>query len=499
MKNSITKKLILIIFSLIASLLIGFMIFQSFFFQSFYLHKKSEDLQNSLLEFKKTYDYNWPVNTQAVINAMTAFELNNTAKIAICPIDSNISKITVSQKDNDDIDTTLDNILNNLKEQKLYTKEFLNSNKIITTVVNTKGHSKQIVSIAPFSLSSKNDAVIISISPFRTIEEASSIMKDFYEAIVLVLIILCFFFAYIFSNLISKPLLKLNETAKKMIAMDFTEKCDVTSNDEIGSLATSLNFLSSSLSSALDDLKLKNAYLEEEIRKEREIEKLRKDFIASVSHELKTPIGIISGYAEGIKDGVVDPENLDFYLDVIIDESNKMNKLVLEMLNLSKLEAKKIQLTLSEFSLSTLTKDIISKHKNKFDENNLKVNLDLIPDCESRVLADSFKIEQVISNFVTNAIKYTPSGENVNIKISDLEDKVLFSIENTGVSIDEKHLSKIWSQFYRIDSSRNRDSGSYGLGLSIAKNLLELHNSQYGVVHTDAGLEFYFYLEKLKD
>ena len=148
MKNSITKKLILIIFSLIASLLIGFMIFQSFFFQSFYLHKKSEDLQNSLLEFKKTYDYNWPVNTQAVINAMTAFELNNTAKIAICPIDSNISKITVSQKDNDDIDTTLDNILNNLKEQKLYTKEFLNSNKIITTVVNTKGHSKQIVSIS---------------------------------------------------------------------------------------------------------------------------------------------------------------------------------------------------------------------------------------------------------------------------------------------------------------------------------------------------------------
>lgn len=499
MKNSITKKLILIIFSLIASLLIGFMIFQSFFFQGFYLQKKSEDLQNSLLQFKRDYDYNWPVNTQAVINAMTTFELNNTAKIAICPIDSNISKITVSQKNNEDIDATLDSILNKLKEQKLYTQEFLNSSKIITTVVNTKGNSKQIVSIAPFSLSSKNDAVIISISPFRTIEEASAIMKDFYEAIILLLIIFCFFFAYIFSNLISKPLLKLNETAKKMISMDFTEKCDVTSNDEIGNLATSLNFLSSSLSSALDDLKLKNAYLEEEIRKEREIEKLRKDFIASVSHELKTPIGIISGYAEGIKDGIVDSENLDFYLDVIIDESNKMNKLVLEMLNLSKLEAKKVQLTLSEFSLSTLTEDIISKHKHKFDENNLKVNLDLIPDSEAKVLADSFKIEQVISNFVTNAIKYTPSGENVNVKVSDLEDKVLFSIENTGVSIEEKHLSKIWSQFYRIDSSRNRDSGSYGLGLSIAKNLLELHNSQYGVVHTDKGIEFYFYLEKLKN
>ncbi|WP_147574393.1 hypothetical protein [Clostridium massiliamazoniense] len=217
MKNSITKKLILIIFSLIASLLIGFMIFQSFFFQGFYLQKKSEDLQNSLLQFKRDYDYNWPVNTQAVINAMTTFELNNTAKIAICPIDSNISKITVSQKNNEDIDATLDSILNKLKEQKLYTQEFLNSSKIITTVVNTKGNSKQIVSIAPFSLSSKNDAVIISISPFRTIEEASAIMKDFYEAIILLLIIFCFFFAYIFSNLISKPLLKLNETAKEIL------------------------------------------------------------------------------------------------------------------------------------------------------------------------------------------------------------------------------------------------------------------------------------------
>lgn len=497
MKNSITKKLILIIFSLIASLLVGFMIFQSFFFQSFYLHKKSDDLQKSLLQFKTTYDYNWPINTQAVINAMTTFELNNTARIAICPIDSNINKITVSQGNNQDTDETLNNILNSLKEQRLYTKDFLNSNKIITTVLSTKGNNKQIISMAPFSLSSKNDSVIIAISPFRTIEEASAIINDFYKAILLVLILLCFFCAYIFSNLISKPLLKLNETAKKMSGMDFSEKCDITSNDELGSLATSLNSLSSNLSNALDDLKLKNAYLEEEIQKERELEKLRKDFIAAVSHELKTPIGIISGYAEGIKDGIVDPDNLDFYLDVIIDESNKMNKLVLDMLNLSKLESKKVQLNLTEFSLCTLTKQILEKHKTKINEQNLTFNLTLPEeDMNSLVLADSFKVEQVISNFVTNAIKYTPSNENINIKLETLDDKIYFFIENTGTFITEENLSKIWTQFYRLDSSRNRELGSYGLGLSIAKNLLELHNSDYGVHNTDNGVEFFFSLEK---
>ncbi|MGL5615509.1 MAG: HAMP domain-containing sensor histidine kinase [Sarcina sp.] len=495
MKNSITRKLILINFSLLASILIGFMIFQSFFFQSFYLKKKSEDLQKALLQFKTSYDYSWAGNPKALLTAMTSFEINNTARIAICPIDSNIKKITIGQGTSDEVDTTLNTILNSLKQEKFYTKEFLDSNKIITEVISTKHTEKQIVSMAPFSLNGKNDAVIVAISPFRTIEEASAIINDFYKAVILILIVLCFFLSYLFSNLISKPLLRLNKAAKKMSDMDFSEKCPIESNDEIGNLAKSLNFLSSNLSTALEDLKLKNSYLEKEIEKEREIEKLRKDFIASVSHELKTPIGIISGYAEGIKDGVVDSENTEVYLDVIIDEANKMNKMVLDMLNLSKLESKKVQLNLSNFSLKELTKEILEKFKNNINNNSLSVSFEDLTE-DTLVYGDSFKIEQVISNFLTNAIKYTPKNQSINIKIKNFKNKIYFFIENTGTTIDEKDLDKIWTQFYRIDSSRNRDLGSYGLGLSICQNLLNLHNSDFGAHNTENGVEFFFSLEE---
>ena len=169
--------------------------------------------------------------------------------------------------------------------------------------------------MVPFSLNSKNDSIIIAITSFQAIEEASALIKDFYKYIILIVIVIGLILSYVFSNLISKPLVKLNKSAKKMSAMDFSEKCDIEREDEIGNLAKTLNFLSKNLSNALDDLKIKNKKLEEDIEKERELEKLRKDFIAGASHELKTPIGIISGYAEGIKDGIVDHKDQGVYLE----------------------------------------------------------------------------------------------------------------------------------------------------------------------------------------
>ncbi|MGL4740159.1 MAG: sensor histidine kinase, partial [Sarcina sp.] len=362
----------------------------------------------------------------------------------------------------------------------------------VTTLISTDSAEKHIVSMAPFSLYQKNDSVLIAISPLRPIQEASVIMNDFYKAIFLVLIIICLILAYIISNLISKPLLKLNQTAEKMSSMDFSEKCEIKRNDEIGNLARTLNFLSSNLSKALDDLKVKNKYLEKEIERKREIEKLRKDFIAGVSHELKTPIGIISGYAEGLKDGIASEEDKDVYLDVIIDEANKMNKLVLDMLNLTKLESGKTELTISSFSLRELLDAMLLKHNNSFVDKNFKVNINLDENDSYYAVGDSFKIEQVMTNFITNAIKYSPENENIIITLERIDNKIFFYIENTGTSINENDHSKIWTQFYRTDNSRNRDSGSTGLGLSIAKNILELHGSDFGSENTEKGVLFYF-------
>ena len=498
MKNSISKKLILIIFALISSLVIGFMIFQSFFFQMYYTDKKSDDLQNSVLKFRTTYQFKAATNPKELDAAMALFDIENTAKIAIYSTDGKLRYI-VGENANPSLESTLNSIFNKLYYDKRYTNQLIESNKIITTLLSSDTNEKHIVSMAPFSLYHQNDSVLIAISPLRPIQEASVIMNDFYKAIFFVLIFICLILAYIFSNLISKPLLKLNETAKKMSSMDFSEKCVVKRNDEIGSLATSLNILSTTLSDALEDLKIKNNHLEQEIAKEREVDKFRKDFIAGVSHELKTPIGIISGYAEGLKDGIADDESRDIYLDVIIDEASKMNKLVLDMLNLTKLESGKTDLLVSDFSLKEVVLSIIAKHKNNFSGNKLKLTLNIDKDDNFYTLGDSFKIEQVITNFVTNAIKYSPTNASINISLIRESTKVIFYIENTGVTLTEDTHSKIWTQFFRADNSRNRDNGSTGLGLSISKNILELHHSDFGSKNTENGVLFYFSLSTTKN
>ena len=294
--------------------------------------------------------------------------------------------------------------------------------------------------------------------------------------------------------------MKLNKSAKKMSAMDFSEKCDIEREDEIGNLAKTLNFLSKNLSNALDDLKIKNKKLEEDIEKERELEKLRKDFIAGASHELKTPIGIISGYAEGIKDGIVDHKDQGVYLDIIIDEAEKMNKLVMDMLELSKLEAGKIDLHIIDFSLTELTEEVLVKNSVDINKNNLTVIKNYSPTEDLYVQGDDFKIEQVLTNFVTNAIKYSEPNNQIIIDIKPVEeDKIYFSIENTGAHIPDSDINKIWTQFYRGDTSRNRGSRSTGLGLSIVKNLLQAHESEFGVMNTENGVKFYFTLKKSKE
>lgn len=497
MKKSISKRLFIITFGIIIFLTLFTMVFQMSFFQEFYFKRKSSDLSNAVLKFRALYSYDIK-NTGSLYKALSLFELENNAKIGIYSTDSTPKYLPDPDNQNSEAADLLNNIFNELYSDPDFAKTLLNSNSGVTTVFNSKKYStKYIVYMVPFSFTTTNDSIIVAITSFQPIEEASSLIKDFYKYIIIIVIIIGLILSYVFSNLISKPLVKLNKSAKKMSAMDFSEKCNIDREDEIGSLAKTLNFLSKNLSNALEDLKIKNKKLEEDIEKERELEKLRKDFIAGASHELKTPIGIISGYAEGIKDGIVDDSDRDIYLDIIIDEAEKMNKLVMDMLELSKLEAGKIDLHFIDFSLTALTEEVLVKNAVDINNNNLTVIKNYSPDEDVYVEGDDFKIEQVITNFVTNAIKYSEPNNKIIIDIKPVEeDKIYFSIENTGAHIPETELSKIWNQFYRGDTSRNRCARSTGLGLSIVKNLLQAHGSEFGVMNTEDGVKFYFTLKK---
>jgi two-component system sensor histidine kinase VanS len=294
--------------------------------------------------------------------------------------------------------------------------------------------------------------------------------------------------------MISKPLIKLNNSAKRISEMDFSQQCDVNSDDELGNLAKTLNFLSYRLNSALTELQQKNIKLKQDIEKERKLDKMRKEFVAGVSHELRTPISIISGYAEGLKDNVADDDSREFYLDVIMDEASKMNALVSDMLDLSQLESGNFKMEAEPFHIDELMKKCINKNKQFFQQKNIKVQESLAK--EVTVYADYLRIEQVITNFLTNAIRHTPENGVVNIKLRDEQQSCKVEIENQGEHLAECDLENIWDRFYKADKSRNRIAGGTGLGLSIVKNILLMHNSTFGVKNTKLGVCFFFTLNK---
>ena len=224
---------------------------------------------------------------------------------------------------------------------------------------------------------------------------------------------------------------------------------------------------------------------------------MRKSFISDVSHELKTPIALIQGYSEGLLENVnSDEENRKFYAEVILDETNKMDKLVKQLLELMKLEYGKREFNNREFDIVELEKAVIQKSKLLLEEKKVKVILDTSK--EIKVFADDFYIEQVITNYLTNAIKNVKEidGEKyIKIENENLTESNVIRIKvfNTGENISEENLERIWKRFYKVDESRNRSQGGTGIGLAFVKAIMTNYNMKYGVINCEKGIEFYFF------
>lgn len=215
----------------------------------------------------------------------------------------------------------------------------------------------------------------------------------------------------------------------------------------------------------------------------------RRQMISNITHELKTPLAVIHSYAEGLRDGIA-ADKQDQYLNVILEESQRMDAMVLEMLDLSRLEAGKVRLASDQFSLLKLTRSIFDKLEPLSKEKNLQIEYDLVE--EFQITADEGRIGQVITNFATNAIKYTPAGGTVWIKVFRHNANTIFSIENQCEPLSEEALNHVWDSFYRVEQSRT--TKGTGLGLTIAKAIIELHGGTCRAINTSTGVEFRFML-----
>ncbi|MDP4142891.1 MAG: HAMP domain-containing sensor histidine kinase [Bacillota bacterium] len=335
---------------------------------------------------------------------------------------------------------------------------------------------------------------IILNTPLSAISESAAIANRFFMFTGVLTIILGSIGVFIFSKKFTKPILELNEVAQAMSGLDFSKRCTIKTKDEIGELGRSINSLSNQLDASITELREANIKLKEDVDRERKIDKMRKNFISNVSHELKTPIALIQGYAIGLKVNVnEDEESKDFYCDVIIDESDKMDKLVKQLLELSQIESGNLRIDEAEFDLSQHINNIVQKYKPIFQEKNILLETNIKD--KLYVKADVLRIEQVLTNFINNAVNHVDFDRKIIINAEEINHKVEVSVFNSGKCIPEESIDKLWESFYKVDKARTRAYGGAGLGLSIVKNIMELHNSKCGVENLPGGVRFWFQLE----
>jgi two-component system, OmpR family, sensor histidine kinase VanS len=491
-RMNITQKLF-IITSIVFGIFMGStLIVQSLFFERFYITQKKNDLSSSIEKFK--VNYNKEEDNEKLAELIREYEEDYNMSIMILESSNTWKFITNPSKARNNMGRVrqLADFISLWAETPGNLSAVRQSSRSITSTV--KGRANTPSSVINITPNNEKEEIIFALSSLQPVNEAVSVIERLYIYFVIVALFFIIILSLINSKMIAKPLVRINKVSKKMAQFDFSEKCVVTSEDEIGSVADSLNFLSENLDNTLNSLKQANAKLEEDIEKERQLERMRKEFVASVSHELKTPISLIDGYAEGLRDDIFEGADKDYYLDIIIDESKKMGNLVSDMLDLSQMESGYFKLNKDEFELADLIKFTLNKYGTMIKEKNVKMEAYLLEGIKA--YADWNRLEQVITNFTTNAIRHVNDNGSIYVNMVDLGDEITIEFENTGSSIPKEELSKIWDKFYKVDKSRNRSLGGTGIGLSIVKNVLTLHGYTFGAVNTEIGVKFYFRVPK---
>lgn len=487
-KISIAKKLFIITTVVFGLFISCTLIIQSVFFESFYINKKRNDLKSNIEKFRASYN-----NTEGndkVAELIGEYEGTSNIKLVIWSATGKLIYLSEPQRNRTDylrLMELTDFIMQWVQVPGSIENLYLQNNTILVRTKGIQEVEKKLISITP---NKENGEIIFAISSLQNVSEASSVIRQFYIYFFVGAAVIVIGLSLVYSKMIAKPLVKINRSATKMANLDFSEKCRVNSNDEIGNVAASLNFLSENLDNALTSLRTANAKLEEDIEKERNLERMRKEFVASVSHELKTPITLIDGYAVGLKDEVFEGREKDFYLDVIIDEARKMGHLVTDMLDLSQLESGSFKLTLEVFNLKELIVYTLRKYEALIADKSVKIETSLIDNI--RINADWERMEQVLTNFITNAIRHVDENGTIKVNMVDKGALIAVEVENTGSHMPEEEMDRIWDKFYKLDKARNRKLGGTGIGLSIVKNILTLHGYEYGVYNTVGGVKFYF-------
>ncbi|MCR4706002.1 MAG: two-component sensor histidine kinase [Lachnospiraceae bacterium] len=336
----------------------------------------------------------------------------------------------------------------------------------------------------------KNGNLFFLRTPIESIRESVQIANQFLGFIGTVAVLVSAVAVWFVSKKVTEPVSELFVISDKMKNLDFNTKYTGKRENEIGALGENINELSETLEKTISELKTANSELQQDVERKTQIDEMRKDFLSNVSHELKTPIALIQGYAEGLKEGISDdPESREYYCDVIVDESKKMNELVQKLLTLNQIEFGKSTVSVECFDVREMIDTFVRSADILLRSENITCTVEGDKPCN--IWADESMMEDVFRNFFSNAIHYCKGEKKIVVRTFKVGEKTRISVFNTGDHIPEESLEHVWEKFYKVDKARTREYGGSGIGLSIVKAMMDAMNGTYGVHNCVSGVEFW--------
>lgn len=484
-KHSLTRQITSIVSLLVAGAILLCWVLNTTLLPRYYMHNKKEVLMENYQTISNASAQN---ELESDEFAVTFDNLCSNGNIMALILQQDGKVLRSSVNDLDALRTEFwDVLLHGDKMEVLYS----NKQYQLLKKTDTRLDSEYLVLVGVL----ENGDMVLMRTAVESIRESAAISNRFLLFAGAAAIVASILVAFFTTRHITKPLQQLTDISKRMVDLDFNAKyeSDQSNSYEVEELGNHINRLSENLERTISELKTANVELQDDIEKKIQIDEMRKEFLFNVSHELKTPLALIQGYAEGLQECINDDaESREFYCEVIIDEADKMNRMVKKLLTLNQLEFGNDQVIMERFDMTELIRGVANSTRILMEQKGIRLELENSE--EAWVWGDEFKVEEVITNYMSNAINHADGEKLIRVFYTRSEDKLRVSVFNTGQPIPEEDIEKIWVKFYKVDKARTREYGGSGIGLSIVKAIMDSFHQRCDVINHEDGVEFWMEL-----
>lgn len=484
-KHSLTRQITSIVSLLVAGAILLCWVLNTTLLPRYYMHNKKEVLMENYQTISNASAQN---ELESDEFAVTFDNLCSNGNIMALILQQDGKVLRSSVNDLDALRTEFwDVLLHGDKMEVLYS----NKQYQLLKKTDTRLDSEYLVLVGVL----ENGDMVLMRTAVESIRESAAISNRFLLFAGAAAIVASILVAFFTTRHITKPLQQLTDISKRMVDLDFNAKyeSDQSNSYEVEELGNHINRLSENLERTISELKTANVELQDDIEKKIQIDEMRKEFLSNVSHELKTPLALIQGYAEGLQECINDDaESREFYCEVIIDEADKMNRMVKKLLTLNQLEFGNDQVIMERFDMTELIRGVANSTRILMEQKGIRLELENSE--EAWVWGDEFKVEEVITNYMSNAINHADGEKLIRVFYTRSEDKLRVSVFNTGQPIPEEDIEKIWVKFYKVDKARPREYGGSGIGLSIVKAIMDSFHQRCDVINHEDGVEFWMEL-----